>query len=79
MTSAAPRPVYFWADADILDVLRRRSLGHGIAQIAVVFGVSDASIKGVLHRARHFNQAGSRMEGLLVEHARRMAADGGGK
>lgn len=78
MTDNPRQPVFYWADGDILDVLHRRlALDHSVAQIANVFGVSDASIKGVLHRARTCTKPEARMTGLLAEHHRRMG-DGGG-
>ena len=75
MTADFENAAFYWADGDILGVLHRRQvLAQSISQIANVFGVSGASIKGVLHRARHCNKPGSRMAELLAEHDRRMAA-----
>ena len=79
MTDSVRAPVFYWADGDILDVLDRRlAQAQSVAQIACIFGVSDASIKGLLHRARHWAKPESRMAGLLAEHDRRMATGGSG-
>ena len=75
MTDSVRAPVFYWADGDILDVLDRRlAQAQSVAQIACIFGVSDASIKGLLHRARHCAKPGSRMAGLVAEYERRKAA-----
>lgn len=79
MTDNSKQPVFYWADGDILDVLRRRLvLGQSVAQIGCVYGVSDASIKGLLHRVRTCSKPGLRMAGLWAEHQRRMATGGSG-